>query len=125
MGKKRCPHDALTVRWSKRERDFLIGSPRRPDGHLAHLIFTGKRLREAFSKGGLHNVFDPSFIDELKERGYDVETLRFSVQMKTCIHEPEEERRRRETAEWLARTEASLLAKAAAAESGEVDRGEA
>jgi len=27
-------------------------------------------------------VFDPSLMDELEKRGYDIETLRFSIQKK-------------------------------------------
>ncbi len=56
-------HDehALTARWSKRERDVMIGYPCGPDGHL------------------LYGVISKAFTDELVQRGYDITTLRFSV----------------------------------------------
>lgn len=43
-----------------------------PDGHLLHAAFT-------------RPLFDgkmPSFVDELKARGYDIETIRFSIAKK-------------------------------------------
>ena len=70
--------DVLSVHWSKREKDFLIHFPRSCDGHLVHHAFTGERMRIAVDKKPPFD-FDPSFVDELKARGYDVRTLRFSV----------------------------------------------
>ena len=70
--------DVLSVRWSKSEDDFVIYYPRSCDGHLVHHAFCGERMRfEAGNKPPFD--FDPSFISELKARGYDVRTLRFSV----------------------------------------------
>lgn len=56
---------------------------RSEDSRLLHNVFATKRQRITFGderdKKGLV-VFDPSFIDELKSRGYDIKTLKFSIQ---------------------------------------------
>lgn len=56
------------------------------DGGLANHVFCGKRLRPAYGdereKVGLRYIYDKSFIDELTERGYDISTLRFSIEKK-------------------------------------------
>jgi hypothetical protein len=70
----------LVVFWSKREDDFLIRYPRSPDGHLAYGHFCAERQRYDYTTRG--PVFDPSFVQELEHRGYDVKTLRFSVELK-------------------------------------------
>lgn len=53
------------------------------DSNLLHMVICGKRLRLAYGeerdKEGPY-VFDCSLIDELKTRGYDISTLRFSIQ---------------------------------------------
>ncbi len=68
----------LVVFWSKQKKDFLIRYPRSCDGHLVHWVFSGEHPRRDLRTG--QTVFDKSFITELKERGYDVTTLRFSVE---------------------------------------------
>lgn len=67
----------LTVKWSKRERDFVIWSPCRPDGHLAHNRFSAQPMK--YDVGKREHYWEPSFIEELRSRGYDTTTLRFSV----------------------------------------------
>lgn len=64
--------DKLVVFWSKREQDFLIRYPRSCDGHLAYAAFCSETNR----------TFGRSFVEELKSRGYDLTTLRFSVERK-------------------------------------------
>ncbi|MNQ62479.1 hypothetical protein D3C85_768240 [compost metagenome] len=59
----------LTVRWGKREKDWVIDYPSSPDGWLAHGLIRGDDTL-------------PEFIQELKERGYDLTTLRISVERK-------------------------------------------
>jgi hypothetical protein len=71
----------LVVFWSKREQDFLFRYPRSADGHLAYGAFCGERMR--FAPGQTPPFdFDPSFVKELETRGYDLTTLRFSVERK-------------------------------------------
>ncbi len=60
--------NSLRARWSKREADILIQFPNKPDGHW------------------LSGLLDQRMIDELRRRGYDPSTLRFSV-MKDSNHE--------------------------------------
>ena len=66
--------DKLTVKWSKKEKDLIIHYPSRPDGALAHSAFCSEQ----------HHPFDDtwskSFVEELKSRGYDITTLKFSIQ---------------------------------------------
>lgn len=60
------PDDKLRAYWSKRESDIMLhwpgGSSTKCDGHY------------------LSGIFDQKFIDEMTRRGYDVTTLRFSIE---------------------------------------------
>ena len=48
----------------------------RADGHLLHNVLSGERFRPgSFER-------DPSLLDELKARGYDLTTLKISIQKK-------------------------------------------
>jgi hypothetical protein len=67
------PKKLLRINWSKREKDLIFHSPSAPDGHLMHafthyVLFDGKTLRQA-----------------LEERGYDIATLKFSVERKPKV----------------------------------------
>lgn len=75
MSKKARKPDKLVVFWSKREQDFLIRFPTKPDGHLAHYVFNCEHPRP-------NGEWTPSFVAELERRGYDTKTLRFSVERK-------------------------------------------
>jgi hypothetical protein len=61
----------LSVKWSKRECDLLYchDNVQSADGHLLYVCF-------CCGQEGL------SLVDELKKRGYDLTTLRFSVKKK-------------------------------------------
>lgn len=62
----------LHVRWSKRERALLYHYPTRAqDGGMLSHAFEGQVH--------LHGI---TLTAELEERGYDVTTLRFSIQLK-------------------------------------------
>jgi hypothetical protein len=56
----------LRVKWNKKEHDLLAHYPRgkntKSDAHF------------------LVGVFDQEFIDELRKRGYDITTMKFSVE---------------------------------------------
>lgn len=65
---------ALSARWSKRHRDLLYNFDRYPpDGHFLHGLFS-------------HVVVDGksgrNLVQELEARGFDVTTVRFSIQRK-------------------------------------------
>jgi hypothetical protein len=73
--------DTLSIRWSKKENDFLIEYPNGPDGHLCygHFCYDRPRPRYRITE---EQSFDPPFVEELKRRGYDITTLKFSVKRK-------------------------------------------
>lgn len=52
----------------------------RTDPRLLHSTFSCERLTHDFPT--LNTKYEPSFIKELEQRGYDITTLRFSIQMK-------------------------------------------
>lgn len=70
----------LSMRWSKRENDMLIRFPRSADGHLVHNVLNCERKSFDFIKKQVDWL--PSFVNELKKRGYDVTTLKFEVTLK-------------------------------------------
>ena len=70
---------ALVVFWNPRENDFTICYPRSSDGHYAHTVFCSERIAWRPVEGV---VFDPPFVKELERRGYDLKTLRFSIERK-------------------------------------------
>lgn len=63
------------VRWSKREKDVSVSWPAVPNGKsnggfiLGHLCMA-------------ETMFGPTFIEELKARGFDVTTLKMSIEWK-------------------------------------------
>lgn len=50
----------------------------RADTALLHMIICSKRPKIAFGKLDW-NVMEPSLIEELQARGYDITTLKFSI----------------------------------------------
>lgn len=54
----------------------------RCDRALLYCVFSGERMVLDTSQGYLGHTFDPSFVDELKKRGYDISTIRFSIRKK-------------------------------------------
>lgn len=56
----------LVLRWSKRERDWMVDYPSSPDGWLMH----------GFLKG---DCTLPQLLTELQKRGYDTSTLRITI----------------------------------------------
>lgn len=65
----------LMLSYSKKERDIVIKYPSRYDGHLAHGAFYGKQYNR------IKEFYDESFIEELIKRGYNIETLKFSIEI--------------------------------------------
>lgn len=63
---------ALKVWWCRRERDLRFSWDRhRPDGHLLHGVFA---YTPCFT--------GRTFWEELEARGFDITTLRFSIERK-------------------------------------------
>lgn len=76
----------LKIRWSKREKDFLIHYPRKCDGALIQSHILGENLHwggiDGKDKEWL-NFKTFSLLKELEERGYDLTTLKFEIKLKS------------------------------------------
>jgi hypothetical protein len=67
--------NVLSAKWSKKEGDIMIHYPSSPDGHLLHNVLAAKHYHP------LAKVWDNlSFREELIARGYDITTLKFSIE---------------------------------------------
>jgi hypothetical protein len=69
---KRTKKNTLSAQWSKKEKDMMFHYPSKPDGHYLYSALSCPRYN-------YDGKPEPSIIDELEVRGYDVTTLRFSV----------------------------------------------
>lgn len=70
----------LCAWYSKGEQDLVYGGPNQYDPRLLHAVLATERMHaDTSTPGWTGHVFDPSFVDELKRRGYDITTLKFSV----------------------------------------------
>lgn len=74
----------LKVKWSKKENDLIISYPRRCDGALMNYLFG-----DILTWGGLNgsekgwlNYETFNILKEFKERGYNIETLKFEIKLK-------------------------------------------
>ena len=75
----------LSVIFDKRQDDFVVKYPRSCDGALAihHLVNDTLEYRiPSKEKEYPHNFEVTNFIKELEKRGYDIKTLKFSIQLK-------------------------------------------
>lgn len=70
QGKKK----KLTLKWSKKEKDLICHYPNSQDGGLIFDAFTGEKYHR------LSDEWSKSFVKELEERGYDITTLKFSIE---------------------------------------------
>jgi hypothetical protein len=71
MSAQKAKPRRLRVYWDKREKDLTFYHPtQRADGHLLHYVFNCVALSSGLS-----------FVQELKQRGFDVTTLKFSVDL--------------------------------------------
>ena len=76
--------DTLSARYGKIDRgvDFIADGPCSPDRNLIFHVFGSPR----YQPGTFQT--DKSFLDELKERGYDIKTIKFSIK-KVGISNPQ------------------------------------
>ena len=78
--------NVLSVKWSKRLNDFIIHYPRRCDGALITSALLTDRLLYCIpsmsDKPYPYNWNKENLKEELERRGYDLTTLRFSVELK-------------------------------------------
>lgn len=76
--------DKLKVNWSKKENDFMVTYPRKPDGHLISNFLLGDNMQWGGIDGkdkGWMNYKMFNLINELKSRGYDIKTLKFEIKL--------------------------------------------
>ena len=59
------------------------GTDMKCTGMLMLHAFTEKRLRPSFRRPGYE--YEPSLIDELEERGFDITTIKFTIQKKAAL----------------------------------------
>jgi hypothetical protein len=77
--------DKLTLSYNKRQKDFIIAYPRRCDGALILNTIIGDILKWG---GIVSNHKEPynfevfNLKEELERRGYDLTTLKFSIELK-------------------------------------------
>jgi hypothetical protein len=74
----------LSVIFDKRKNDFVVKYPRSCDGALAinHLVNDTLEYRIALKeKEYPYNFEVTNFIKELENRGYDIKTLKFSIEL--------------------------------------------
>lgn len=74
-------------RWSSPDVVYHSGDGvHRADQRLLHWALGSDRMRMTFGeereKLGLNFTYDPSFLQELEARGYDLKTLRFYIRKK-------------------------------------------
>ncbi len=77
--------EKLSVIYDKRMGDFVVRSPRKADGGLVLDHLLGDILRYSLTKWMETPTFPyetENFKQELERRGYDLSTLRFSIELK-------------------------------------------
>lgn len=83
------PDNELWLNWSKKEKDIMLHYPRKCDGWLMHEYISDEVLEFdylAFLQGSNKPYTTrKSLVAELKERGYDIESIKFSIKLKSII----------------------------------------
>lgn len=75
----------LSVIYDKRQMDFVVKYPRRCDGALALYHLVGDILKYKFPNKETNYPYNwekENFKEELEKRGYDITTLKFSIELK-------------------------------------------
>lgn len=88
MGKRNL--NKLSLIYDKRQKDFVVKYPRRSDGALVIHTLINDNLRwclpdDADHKSYPYNWIKENFKEELEKRGYDLTTLKFSIELKDEI----------------------------------------
>ena len=83
---KRNPNKIL-LSYDKRQKDFVVGYPRKCDGNLILNTILGDVLHYNYFKTEEeprdYRIFNLK--EELDKRGYDLTTLKFSIELKEPI----------------------------------------
>jgi len=77
----------LSLIWDKRQKDFIVKYPLRCDGALIMSAIVSDNLKwclpdDADNKSYPYNWKKENIKDELEKRGYDLTTLKFSIELK-------------------------------------------
>jgi hypothetical protein len=75
----------LSVIYDNKQKDFVVKYPRRCDGALAINHLVGDILKYKIPDDETrypYNWVSLNFIKELENRGYDVTTLKFSIELR-------------------------------------------
>lgn len=75
----------LSVIYDNKQKDFVVKYPKSCDGALAIQHLVGDILRYKFPDDKTKYPFNwvsENFIQELEKRGYDITTLKFSIELK-------------------------------------------
>ena len=83
----------LSVIYDKRQKDFVVKYPRSCDGHLTinHLVQGVLRWELPTNEVEKYpfNFKKFNFIEELERRGYNIESMKFSIKLKEEDYETE------------------------------------
>lgn len=80
----RIKPNKIYLHYNKRQKDFIVYYPRKCDGNLILNHILGDILRFdliKWSKGKIPYTSE-NFKEELERRGYDLTTLKFSIELK-------------------------------------------
>ena len=72
----------LSLIYDKRQKDFVVKYPLRCDGALILNHICGDVLKYNISKDYPYNFDKFNLKEELEKRGYDLSTLKFSIELK-------------------------------------------
>ena len=79
----------ILLSYNKRQRDFVVGYPRKCDANLVMNKVIGDILEWDLQKAVDRDFYSFKVFnlkDELEKRGYDITTLRFSIELKKDVH---------------------------------------
>ena len=74
--------EKLTLRYDKRMNDFRIVFPEGQDGHLLFYHLLSDKLQYGEDKKNNTPYTKYNFAEDLESRGYDLTTLKFSIEKK-------------------------------------------
>lgn len=85
----------LKIQWNENEKDFMVYYPRKTDGLYVIDHVVGRRAQSKMKQIDMnlwpsekflyqyegYNFYEHDFIQEMKNRGYDTKTLKFSIKI--------------------------------------------
>jgi hypothetical protein len=79
-----CSKEKLQLFYHKGMKDFIFSYPRKCDGNLIvnHLIQDVLKFKVRKNEDDFYNFDTFNLKEELEKRGYDITTLKFSIELK-------------------------------------------